>query len=100
MPWLVVGSEVMIPELKGTVRWTVERVHWAAVPGGFAVHLRQGQGQPGDMERVRKTALYCNASFCVPFLRAAKPGERGFAGMVTYHCPIHGDVIACACRPI
>lgn len=27
-----------------------------------------------------------------------RPGERGFAGMVTYRCPVHGDVIMCACK--
>ena len=28
--------------------------------------------------------------------RFDKPGEVGFAG--TYHCPKHGDVIACYCQ--
>jgi hypothetical protein len=32
--------------------------------------------------------------------RFNQPGEVGFAGMVTYHCAIHGDVIACACKPL
>jgi len=33
-------------------------------------------------------------------VRAHRPGEVGFAGMVTYHCPLHGDVIACKCKPL
>jgi hypothetical protein len=32
--------------------------------------------------------------------RPSRVGEVGFGGMTTYHCPKHGDVIACACRPI
>jgi hypothetical protein len=34
-----------------------------------------------------------------PSFRPSHVGEVGFAGMVTYHCPKHGDVIACACKP-
>ena len=35
-----------------------------------------------------------------PNFRPSRVGEVGFAGMTTYHCPKHGDVIACACRPV
>ena len=35
-----------------------------------------------------------------PSFRPSRVGEVGFAGMTTYHCPKHGDVIACACKPV
>ena len=35
-----------------------------------------------------------------PFIRRMRAGEVGFAGRTVYRCPKHGDVIACACRPI
>jgi len=35
-----------------------------------------------------------------PTFRPSRIGEVGFGGMTTYHCPKHGDVIACACKPI
>jgi hypothetical protein len=38
--------------------------------------------------------------FLKPRVRAHRPGEVGFAGMITYRCPIHGDVIACKCKPL
>jgi len=53
------------------------------------------------LKRARKAARATRAkpSKKEQYPRPCRVGEVGFAGMVTFHCPVHGDVIACACRP-